>query len=72
MSNHVHLVAYAEGHELSHILRDFKKFTANQMLKAIQEEPESRREWLLHLSTMVSNFLRANCPPGGVDRVNKP
>ncbi len=26
----------------------------------------------LHLSTMVSKFLKENCPPGGVDKVNKP
>jgi GrpB-like predicted nucleotidyltransferase (UPF0157 family)/REP element-mobilizing transposase RayT len=31
MSNHLHLVAQTEGHELSHVLRDFKKFTANQI-----------------------------------------
>jgi putative transposase len=55
MSNHIHLVGYAEGHELSHVLRDFKKFTANQILKAIQEEPESRREWLLHMFRYFAN-----------------
>jgi len=48
MSNHVHLIARAkEGFELSNILRDFKKFTSKQIIKSIQEEGESRREWLL-------------------------
>lgn len=48
MSNHMHLIAKAkEGYKLSEILRDFKKFTAKQIIKAIQEETESRREWLL-------------------------
>ena len=50
MSNHVHLVAAAnEGYELSNILRDFKKFTAQQILKSIKEESENRREWMLYL-----------------------
>ena len=49
MSNHLHMVVHTEGYELSNVLRDFKKFTANQILKSIQTEPESRREWLLNL-----------------------
>ncbi len=48
MSNHIHLVARAkEGFKLSSILRDMKKHTSKQILKTIQEEPESRRDWLL-------------------------
>ncbi|PCI97029.1 MAG: transposase [Flavobacteriales bacterium] len=48
MSNHMHMVVKAsEGNKLSAIIRDFKKFTAQQIIKAIQEEPESRRDWLL-------------------------
>jgi putative transposase len=37
------------GYALSDVLRDFKKFTANQILKSIETEPESRREWLLYM-----------------------
>lgn len=54
MSNHVHLIARAsDGNSLQDILRDHKKFTAKELLKAIAENPqESRREWLLkHFST---------------------
>lgn len=48
MSNHMHLIVKAkEGYKLSAIIRDFKKFTAQQIIKSIKEEPESRREWLL-------------------------
>lgn len=48
MSNHVHLIAGAKEGNLSDILRDFKKYTSKQVLKAIQENPqESRKEWLL-------------------------
>lgn len=48
MTNHLHLIVSAvEGHNLSDILRDFKKHTNKSIIKIIKEEPESRREWLL-------------------------
>ena len=49
MSNHVHLIARAEeGHTLSDIMRDYKKFTSKAVLRAIAENRrESRKEWLL-------------------------
>ena len=34
---------------MSDIVRDFKKFTAQQLLKAIQVPTESRRDWMLPL-----------------------
>jgi len=33
--------------KLSDLVRDFKKFTAKSILDKIQNEPESRREWML-------------------------
>ncbi|MCB9173085.1 MAG: transposase [Flavobacteriales bacterium] len=48
MSNHLHLIIKAkEGYMLSHIIRDFKKFTSKQIVQKIQEIGESRKEWLL-------------------------
>ena len=49
MTNHVHLIVSAsEPDRLSDILRDFKKFTSSQVLKAIIEnERESRKNWML-------------------------
>ena len=48
MSNHIHLIARAkQGYTLSHIIRDFKKFTSKKIIKTIIEIGESRREWLL-------------------------
>ena len=39
MSNHVHMIAKAEGnHTLSEILRDFKKFTCKAIFKAISSD----------------------------------
>ena len=50
MSSHVHLIARAKGEQtLSEVLRDFKKFTARQILKEIETcGHESRKEWMLH------------------------
>lgn len=49
MSSHVHLIAKAAGTiPLSDILRDFKKFTAKQILYEIEHGAESRKEWMLH------------------------
>ncbi len=47
MSNHIHLIIQAGDENLSDNLRDFKKFTSNNIIKMIQFEPESRREWML-------------------------
>lgn len=48
MTNHIHLIIQSENGILSDTIRDFKKFTATQILETIRKEPESRREWLLH------------------------
>ena len=48
MPSHIHMVVRADGNfTLSEILRDFKKHTAKEIIHQIQEEPESRRDWLL-------------------------
>jgi putative transposase len=50
MSNHVHLIASARDANLSDVLRDFKKFTSKQLVKAIKEnKQESRMEWMLEI-----------------------
>ena len=48
MSNHLHMIVKAGNTQtLSEILRDFKKFTARVILLEIQDQSESRREWIL-------------------------
>ena len=47
MSNDIHLVVQSRDGKLSDLIQDFKKFTANQILAALRNEPESRREWIL-------------------------
>lgn len=59
MSNHLHLIARArEGYGLSAIIRDFKKFTAKKIIQSIQEEPESRRDWLLYRFAYAGKYLQ--------------
>ena len=48
MSNHVHIIARSEKGILSDTIRDLKKYTASNIITTINNEPESRREWILH------------------------
>lgn len=44
-----HLIVQSKEGRLSDLVRDLKKFTAKNILEAIQTEPESRREWMQDL-----------------------
>ncbi|KOH45031.1 REP-associated tyrosine transposase [Sunxiuqinia dokdonensis] len=57
MSNHIHLVCRAEENcRISDIVRDLKKFTAKAILKMIEREPESRKEWMLYRFRYAGKF----------------
>ena len=61
MSNHVHVIVSAEeGYDLSAIIRDFKKFTSKEILFTIQNESESRREWMLNLFSFAGSNNKNN------------
>jgi REP element-mobilizing transposase RayT len=47
MTNHVHLVIQSENGKLSDLIRDFKKFTARNILDTIALGAESRKDWML-------------------------
>jgi len=48
MPNHVHFVFRSSIEDPSGLLRDFKKHTSKEIIKAIEDNPqESRKEWLL-------------------------
>ena len=50
MTNHIHLIISSREGNLSDIIRDFKKYTSTQVIKAIEQNPrESRKKWLLWL-----------------------
>ena len=59
MPSHLHMLCRAkEGYELSSIIRDFKKFTSKKIIQNIQQEPESRREWMLELFAKACRHLK--------------
>jgi REP element-mobilizing transposase RayT len=50
MSNHVHLIIGTNNQPMENILRDIKRHTSKEIVKAISEDPqESRKEWMLPL-----------------------
>lgn len=50
MTNHVHLIISSNSNKLEHIVRDLKKYTSKQIIKAIQDNnAESRKEWMLNI-----------------------
>ena len=44
MSNHVHLLVQAKNEDLSDILRDFKKFTSQTIIRTIEENKQESRK----------------------------
>jgi REP element-mobilizing transposase RayT len=59
MTNHVHLLFKAtDGFVLSDIMLDFKKFTSKKIIQLIQEETESRREWMLDYFKKACKHLK--------------
>jgi putative transposase len=50
MRNHADLPAHAKNENLSALLRDFKRGTSKQIIKATeQNEKESRKDWMLRI-----------------------
>ena len=48
MPSHLHLIANTKiPFDLDNVVRDFKRHTSKHAIQLIENEPESRREWLL-------------------------
>jgi REP element-mobilizing transposase RayT len=60
MSNHIHAILRSSIGKLSDTIREFKSFTAKQMLIAIKDEPESRREWMLNIFQFAASKHKRN------------
>lgn len=52
------IVRAKEGFDLSAILSDMKKHTAKEIITKINDEPESRREWMLHRFEYADKYLK--------------
>ena len=58
MPSHIHLVARNLEGKLNFVIRDFKRHTANQIIRAVESETgESRKDWLLHLFRHHAKYL---------------
>jgi REP element-mobilizing transposase RayT len=58
MPSHIHMVAAVDEGQLSAVLRDFKSYTAKQIIHQIESGAyESRKEWLLYL---LKYFAKGN------------
>jgi len=63
MTNHVHLICQVSkesDQELSAVLRDLKKYTANQFIKYLENDVESRKGWILELFRRFGKKNTAN------------
>ena len=60
MSNHLHLLMKSSKSDLSNTIKEFKSFTAKQILKAIDSETESRRAWMLNLFEFAAKQHQRN------------
>lgn len=60
MSNHVHLIARSDTGNLSDTIGSLKQFTSKKILASVKEEPESRREWMLHRFEYAAKFNKRN------------
>src|SRR5258707_9726170 len=61
VSNHIHLVVSAKNNDTSDILRDFKKFTGKQVIKAIEtNQQETRKDWMLQIFKQLAEANSRN------------
>ena len=49
MSNHIHLLVSSDTNNLSDTIRDFKSYTSKKIIESIENEIESRKEWMLFM-----------------------
>jgi len=55
MTSHLHFIMSSTENELQDIIRDFKKHTSKELIKAIQNINESRREWMMNKFSYEAN-----------------
>lgn len=72
MTNHMHVIWQSKSGDLSGVVRDYKSFCTKELIKAIENNAESRREWLIrafrfHAGSTNQNkdykiWTNDNCP----------
>lgn len=59
MSNHLFLLVRSEGFTpIAELIADFREFTEEKMLSALDTEPEPRRKWLLSHFRTSTGFMK--------------
>ena len=57
MTNHIHLlISMREPFYMPDFVRDFKKYTNKKIIAAIEDENESRRDWMLYRFRFHAKF----------------
>jgi putative transposase len=73
MSNHMHWLAGHKEGKLNHMLRDFKSYTAKQLLSLIYDNPmESRRDWMKIVFQYNAKFQQQNAENMFWQKTNHP
>lgn len=58
MPSHTHMIISSDKEDLPAIIRDFKKYTAKQIINLLSEINESRKEWLLNAFSKAGSKLK--------------
>lgn len=73
MTNHIHLIASRAKGEMSDVLRDFKSYTAKQLLSMVLENPqESRKDWMRMVFEYHGRVIKQNEKYGFWQKTNHP
>jgi putative transposase len=73
MTNHMHWIAGQKEGKLNYLLRDFKSYTAKQLLNKIFNNPEeSRKDWMKIVFQYNARFKRQNAEHMFWQRNNHP
>jgi len=58
MPSHMHMIISSDKEGLPAIIRDFKKYTAKEIINLLSEINESRKEWLLNAFSKAGSKLK--------------
>ncbi len=73
MSNHMHWLAGQKDGRLNYLLRDFKSYSAKQLLWMIYDDPlESRRDWMKIVFQYNAKFQQQNAENMFWQKTNHP
>jgi len=58
MSNHFHAILSSQETPLENVIRDLKKYTSKELIKAVNGINESRKEWLIKKFAFAANRVK--------------